>query len=568
MPSKIISRPALKMTMAALIVAGFSQNGHAINLGTHAGWDLDLGITAKYTAGWRVQKRDDGIGNHPFFAQGNYKFDRGDMVTSRLQALVELQGIYQNNMGFRLSGSAWRDFAYDSDVETNPNPAFQNMLTYNGGKYSGTTKRYHIKGGEILDAFVFYNTHLGNKPLYLKGGRFTEYWGNSLFFGFSNIAYSQHPTDYLKAFSQPGSEVKELFLPRTQLMATVDLSDELSVSAQYFLEFRPNRFPEGGTYLGPFDILYGGPNNGGALAGDFGGPVTAGNEYEPKDINDNFGIKVSWSPQWAKGDLGFYYRQFDDVQPWPGATIAATGGGEIHLRHAEKNKLYGISYETNLGPVSTGLEVNYRTDTALNSAFSNGMPGVDYKKGATGNLLNVLVNGIYTLGSNRFWDTGMLLAEVSYTHLDRVTDNKEYFNGVGYASCVDSVDGVSKGDKKDGCASRNSVALAFLFEPAWMQVFPGVDLSAPISLTYGVSGNPAYAAGSFYAEETQIYSVGIKAIYQQRHSATLQYNGYSWNTSPKVNIPGLGESYSGFGGNGPVALNDKGWIALTLQSSF
>src|SRR5439155_3863650 len=114
--------------------------------------------------------------------------------------------------------------------------------------------------------------------------------------------------------------------PRAQVMASTDLTPELSVSAQYFLEFRANRFPQGGTYLGPFDILYNGPTSGGALAGSFGGPVSAGAQYEPKNINNNFGLKANWSPQWAGGDLGFYYRQFDDVQPWAVADIYAGGG--------------------------------------------------------------------------------------------------------------------------------------------------------------------------------------------------------------------------------------------------
>jgi hypothetical protein len=48
----------------------------------------------------------------------------------------------------------------------------------------------------------------------------------------------------------------------------------------------------------------------------------------------------------------------------------------------------------------------------------------------------------------------------------------------------------------------------------------------------------------------------------------LQYNGYHYNTSPSAAVPGLGTSYAGFGGNGAVALNDKGWIQLTVKTSF
>src|SRR5690606_36008191 len=148
------------------------------------------------------------------------------------------------------------------------------------------------------------------------------------------------------------------------------------------------------------------------------------------------------------------------------------------------------------------------------------------------------------------WDTGMLLAELSYTRLVNVTDNKELYNGIGYAGC-------SEGSRSDGCATRNALGVSVLFEPQWLQVYPSVDISAPISLTYGVDGNPAYNGGSFYAERSKIYSIGVKATYRQIHSVKLQYNGYYWNAKSKDTDFGGGLAYGGV--NGPFALNDKGW---------
>lgn len=558
----------LKVLMGVLATMCVVEQANAVRLTGEGDWDVSLDTTIQYTLGWRAHGRDDGIGNHPFFAEGDYKFDKGDIVSNRVQGLVELQGVYRGNTGFRASGSVWKDFAYDDTVKTNPNPAFSTFLSYPDGKYSGYTKKYHLRGGELLDAFAFHNTKVGDTPVYLKAGRFTQYWGNAFFFGFSNIAYSQHPIDYIKAFSQPGSEVKELFLPRSQVMVSADLTPELSLSAQYFLEYRANRYPEGGTYLGPFDILYFGPRSGGALAGALGGPVGAGHANEPGNVNDNFGVKLGWSPKWAGGDLGFYYRQFDDVHPWPVADINPAGGGDVHLEFAKRTKLYGVSYERTFGLLSTGYEVSYRKDTALSSAFFNGQPGVPYKAGATGNIVNVIANALYTLPHTPLWNTGALIAELSYTRLLDVTGNRQLFNGVGYATCRDSVNAALPGSKADGCATKNAIALAVLFEPQWLQVWPNVDLSAPMSLTYGIHGNPAYAAGGFYAEGAKLYSVGIKANFKQRYTVALQYNGYHYDTSPKVNIPGLGESYSGFGGNGAVALNDKGWVSLVFKTSF
>lgn len=555
--------------VAAVISAMFATaSAHAFTFDTPPEWTVNLDNSIQYTVGTRMQSRDDKLGNHPFYAEADYKFDKGDLVTNRIQDLIEFQAVYKDRMGFRLSGSVWKDFAYDDEVKTNPNPAFSTFLSYPSGHYSNYTKRYHMEGGELLDAFVFTNTEVGDKPVYLKAGRLTQFWGNAFFFGFSNIAYSQSPVDYIKGFSQPGSEVKELFLPRAQILAQTELSPELSIAGQYFLEFAGNRYPEGGTFLGPFDILYRGPKSGGALAGALGGPVSAGHDDTPGHNNQNFGVKVAWSPEWAGGDLGFYYRQLDEVHPWALADVGATGGGRLHLSYAQKVKLFGVSYERSFGLLSTGFEASYRKDTALNSSLTNGIPGVPTTEGATGDVVNVIANAFVQLGTTPFYDSGVLIAELSYTHLAKVTGNKSMFNGVGYGACRDSVNPALRGDKWDGCATKDALGFAVLFEPQWLQVFPGVDLSMPVSYTRGVHGNPAYAAGSFYAEDAEIYSVGVKATYKSKHSIALQYNGYKWKTGDSVNIPGLGESYAGFGGNGAVGLNDKGWLQLTLKTSF
>lgn len=523
------------------------------------GWNFSLDTSVQWTGGWRTHGRDDNIGNGPFYAEGDYKFNPGDMVTNRLQGLVELNGIYQGNSGFRISGSAWKDFAYSDTVFTNPAPAFQSITTYPGGHYSADTRRFTLQGAQLLDAFVFKNTSIGNIPVYAKLGRLVQTWGNSFFFGFSNIAYSQNAIDYQTAFAQPGTELKELYLPRGQALITTELSPTLAVTGQYIFEFTPNRYPEGGTYLGPSDFLYAGPRSGGALAGVAGGPVTAGNDDRPKNINGNFGVKVAWSPEWAGGDMGFYFRQFDEVHPWSLLNLNAAGGGDVHLSYAQKVKLLGFSYERSIGNVSVGLETSYRKDTALNSALTNGIAGVPTTQGATGDIYNVIANALVTLGKSPLYDTGSLIAELSYTHLLSVTSNPQLYNGVGYAACPSN-------NKWAGCSTKDALAVAFLFEPQWLQVFSGVDLSMPMSYTFGVTGNPAYAAGGFYAQGTSIYSIGLKATYKGNSSLTLQYNGYHWHAGSPTTIPGLGSSYAVT--NGPAALNDKGWVELTFKSSF
>lgn len=555
--------PQLNALAISIGVLGVVGQVHAVNITKGGDWDINVDTTLQYNTGWRAQNRQSGIANHAFFDEGDYKFDKGDMVTNRVQALVELQGVYQGKTGFRLSGTAFNDFAYNDHVRGNPNQAIVGGTSYKNDRYSDVTKEHHLRNAELLDAFVFHNTDIGNVPVYLKAGRFTQFWGNAFFFGFSNIAYSQHPVDYIKGFSQPGSEVKELFLPRAQVMASADLSPELSVSAQYFLEYRANRYPEGGTYLGPFDVLYGGPDLAGGLNSS-AYPIYAGQDNKPKNDNGNFGVKVAWSPEWAKGDIGFYYRVFDDVHPWSTGYLLADHG-QIALNYAQKSKLYGLSYERTFGTISTGYEVSYRQDTALNSAFFGKPFGQVYSKGASGDIVNVIANALVTLGSTPLWNAGNLIAELSYTHLVSVNDgDKDLFNGVGYRACGRLDDATQSGGKKDGCSTRNALAAAFLFEPQWLQVAPGVDLSMPTSLTYGIKGNPAYVAGAFYAEKAALYSIGLKATINQKHSVTLQYNGYHYDPGPKTATG----AYAGTGGNGAVALNDKPWLQLMFKTSF
>jgi hypothetical protein len=540
-------------SLALAVSAALAGTGaHAFNFETGPDWRVNLDNTLQYTMGWRAEGRDQRIGNDPFFHQGEYSFDRGDMVTNRIQDLIEFQAVYKDRLGFRLSGSVWKDWAYDDTANGNPALLAQGLNVYPGGHFRGDAKRFHIEGGELLDAFAFVNGSIGDVPAYLKIGRLTQHWGNAFYFGFNNIAYGQAAVDNIKGFSQPGSEVKELFLPRAQILATAELTPEFSVSGQYFFEFDGNRYPEGGTYFGAADFLYKGPARVPALEGALGGRVAAGREHKPNDNNQNFGIKATWSPEWAGGDLGFYYRQFDDVHPWVLLDANPGGGGSVNLRYAEHVKLYGLSYERTFGPASTALEVSYRKGTALNSII-----GVS-DKGASGDLLNVVANAFVQLGTTPFYDAGMFIAEVAYTHLVDVTDNKHLYNGKGFAPCV------NKGIR-DGCATKDALALWVSFEPQWLQALPSIDISMPMSYAWGVSGNPAYAAGGFYAEKTGIYSIGVKALYEGKTSVTLAYNGLNWEPG-KVTSGQFGDVYAS--GNGAYALHNRDWVSLTLKTSF
>lgn len=554
-------------------------------------WVVNLDNTVLYNVGIRATSIDPKEGNAPNYDESDYKFKAGDIVTDRISDLAALQAVYQNQLGFRFSASAWKDFAYNADDASNPGiyapagtgPGAQPAITYasirsySSGQYSDYTKFYHLQGAELLDAFAFKNTQIGSVPVYLKAGRLTQQWGNGLFFSFQSISYSQNPIDFIKGFTAPGSEVQELFLPRTQLNIAANLTDDLSVNGQYFLEFEGNRFPEGGTFLSPTDFAYNGPDTAflGALpaaavglpaaAGYVPFEVSRGPAERPSGTHANYGLKAKWSPSWARGDLGFYYRHFDEVQPWILVDFpSATSKGDFHLAYNENVSLYGFSYEHTFGEISTGLEVSYKHHMGLATTPSPAVPVET--KGATGNIANVVANALIQLGSTPLYDTGNVVAEVAYTHLVSVDHDpsEAMFNAVGYAGCLHG--GAPSTDKWDGCSTKNAVALAFVFDPQWLQVFPGIDLDMPISDTMGLYGNAAITAGGFYGQANHIYSGGLKATYRTNSSVQIQYNGSYGRPNGVTTTPAGAPVYAS--GNGLFQANDRGWVSLTFKTSF
>jgi hypothetical protein len=561
---------------SACLGAGGTAVAMPLNLSPD--WNVNWDNTVQYNIGMRVKGVDDRIGNNPVYSENDYKFDSaGDIVTNRLSLLSEFDAEYRGasfgTAGLRVSGSGFRDFAYDNKVENNPGEVapgvpYEALGSYEGNRYSSYTKRYHVRGGQLLDAFAFTNFTLGGHASSIKAGRLTSYWGNALFFGFAGINYSQNAVDNIKGASAPGTQAKELAIPRAQVLFSTDLTSDLALTAQYFLEFQGNRLPQGGTYLGITGFLF---NDTDYLLGP--GGVPRGDNFRPDEINSNFGLRMTWSPAWLSGVLGLHYRRLDETQPWvPLFGADSQGNPNFHLAYAENVDLIGLSLDKQLGALSTGFEVSYRHNTGLNSVPGPLPSDLDGREGARGDTLNVLANVLFGLTPTPLWQTGSALGEVVYTRKLDVTANEALYNGTDNASACPS------GNKWNGCATDDAVSVAALFTPQWLQVFPGIDLDMPIFAMYGVYGNAASLGGPVNQGAFN-YTVGLHTLIRARYNVTLQYNGYSAHTNggltnfPTANgtpvpigTPGFPSYYAS--GNGTYFYNDKDWLSLTVQFAF
>ena len=331
------------------------------------------------------------------------------------------------------------------------------FTSYDNDNYSPYTERFYAgPSGEILDAFVFANFDAGNVPMGVKVGRHTVYWGESLLLGghLHSISYSQMPLDLQKGFSTPGSEAKELFRPLANLSMHAQLTKDLSVAAQYFWEWESARFPEGGTYLGPVDFLFNGPDR--QLVPMPGLPTAAGpalafinlardSAAEPKQQGD-WGLSARWSPEWLDGTMGFYYRNFSDKLPQvlitsltpspplyfnnatPVGRVVALNG-QYRLVYADDIDLLGISLSKNIGGVSIGAEVSYRRNTPLLSQTLGNVAGVPISAGNTpgarGDTWHALVNAFGTISKTPLFDTAIYQAELVYSQLGQGAERAE-----------------------------------------------------------------------------------------------------------------------------------------------
>ncbi len=500
--------------------------------------------TVKYNAGWRAEGRNPVLADN-WVSQGtNYGWDRGDMVTSRVDLLSEFDFIFKEKHGFRVSGAAWDDFAYDASVKGNPAYQAAGLGTaYPGNRLSDHVERWYKRSGELLDAFVFTGFDIGTVPVNLRAGRHNIYWGESLFTFGNSIAYGQGPLDLRKATSTPGIEAKELFLPQNQVSMGAQLTDDVSVAANYYMEWDPHRLSEGGTYLGGADLSFLGGTN------YMGYPVVGDLKDGPNARPDNrgsFGLMAKVKSDLVGGELGFYYRKFDDRYP-----TMVGGPAYMYNAYAQDVKLYGLSLSRLVGSVSLGAELSRREGTALASA-NGGL--------ATGDSWHGVVNAIAYFGKTAFFDSAPLTVEFNYSKLDGVdADTRAFFN--------DRSNGC-KGGIDAGCASDDALGFNVAFTPTWFQVIPGVDLTMPLNYSRGLSGNSPTPLGP--TKDSGAWSVGLSADVFSKYTVTLAYNDYFGPYTKVPNalaMPGASSVVWG-SGNGAGVLEDRGWLSLTLKTTF
>jgi hypothetical protein len=606
-----------KKLLALSVLTAISTQANAFQFDTGDDWEIRWDNTFKFNAMFRTAKQDKDVYTNRYSggsrgpAAGWFVADDSDLsvdrsnlgiVSTRLDLLSELDVIFRENYGFRISAAGWYDPQYGSSSD-HPRDRRQTwgQPSVKVGGYTDEAEDWHYLGGEVLDAFLFGNWDIGDTSLGLRAGRHTIYWGNSLLAvgAINSFGGSMSPLDFNKGLAVPGTEAKELFRPTAKLSTVWQFTDNLTFNAYYNLEHGRHLLPEAGTYFSPITGLTEDsefvkvPEPPSSDPADLTSPVRTGYRVDYKDKTDtgDWGINFQYYFEpWAL-ETSFIYMNYVDknlhglgggadfliaaglASPyetpanWDDGAIAIGKGFWIFKDDIE---LWGVSFAKEIAGVSVGLDIAYRQDAGLTPGFTetlgqayNVIPGLEgvaeaqgfhvlknadgsnmteedvfardsgSTLGAVGDTWAVVLNGVGLLNDNGFWEGGSWIAEATFAMLDDCTENCHVLDP----------------RVREDLWTTN---VAFVFRPTWYQVFPGTDLTVPISWNH-MFGNRKKGLYTFAGDgEGGSASVGAELLVEQKWTARVSYN---WRYGP-VN--------AGIGG----LLKDRDNITLTFKRTW
>lgn len=444
-----------------------SVSAMSFDLGPDA--KLRMDVQLKYEGAWRVEEPDDDLAN-----EGNLNFDQWDMINNKFGTIIDIELNYKQ-MGIFVRPRAYYDFVYDDD------------------KFVDDAQDLHRDKAEILDAFAYVEFDLGDHPVTLRAGSQNINWGESLFIP-NSISSAQSPVDATAA-TAPDAELKEIFLPVTQVMGKMDLWCGFSIAGYYQFDWEKTRIPERSSYWSPMDLL----DDAGVLAIPGVGVLPQGPKVEPDD-EGQFGVALRYMAEALNyTEFGLYYINYHDKAPMLINGIDPIALLPFYFRsYAEDIKLYGFSVSSQIGSWNVSGELSYRTDfpVMVVDASPLALFGFTYDEAE---VFQTQVSFIKVWPSSPLWDSITLTGEVG-------------FNKVWEDSDVQLV------------ADDFAWGYTLQFEPEYLQVIGGMDLGIPI--TY--SGNPHgdSSVPNTFTKGSDSLGISLDFTYMTVYEWTIGYSTY------------------------------------------
>jgi hypothetical protein len=310
-----------------------------------------IGMPVANTAAGSTYNYDDGTLN----------YEKNDLISNVVKGNMDLELVW-GDAGAFIRGTAF----YDA-VIMDEDPNFK--------AYNDQTKDAAGQGYDLLDAFVWYNSYIGDTPVSLRLGRQVVSWGESTFIqgGINSI----NPIN-ASAVRKPGVEVKEVLLPVNMAYGSFGLTDDVTLEAFYQLEWEKTRIDGCGTFFSTTDfvadgcgpVILGGVSDERTILEDFQNgsgaqPIAKYNSTDEPSDDGQYGLALRWYSE-ALGDteFGLYYMNIHSRVPmisgFAANKIDASTGSQYNtanpyseypeyiIKYPEDIKLMGVSFSRTL----------------------------------------------------------------------------------------------------------------------------------------------------------------------------------------------------------------------------
>jgi hypothetical protein len=486
-------------------------------------------------------------------------FDKGDVISSRFSIVSDFDISYKN-VGFFVRPQIFYDEVPNEESSWDCQYACDPSL-YAAGQQGGRGILNSWESGEInqpkhfgddyqdtlgyearfLDVYAYGNFDINGHTLDVRLGRQVISWGEALMLQ-GGIAFAQNRVD-ASAATAPGVELKEIFLPTGALYGSISASENVTIEAYWQYEWIPSTlFPTGSFFsMQDFidgDIFY--THNAGSLGSGY---MTRQDDNEPGN-NKQFGFAARYLL--GEGtEAAFYMVNYSDKYPmfWAfndtGDYDGLNGGttatdAPYSISYFDNIRMYGLTLNTVVGGVQTGIEYAYRANAPIVPActaekmkagtcrdpfWEAGKPAgsVGFYPGVgTENALvswpiraeihTLNIGGTYIFQPNPLWDTATLVGELGGWYVGSGIENDD----LQFAHL--------------GAFTKFGEGMSAQFMPEYKNVMEGVDLTIPFFVNYGIDGSMSTFN---YNEKNLWWSVGAEALYLEHWRFATYYNNYS-----------------------------------------
>lgn len=524
-------------------------------------------------------------------------FARHRPVSTVLKALIE-GDVHNETIGLFARATAWNDFTLKG--RSVPYGNYPNGFTPNA-KLSddGLRRGARFDGIDLRDVYVYGHADVAGSRVDARLGRQVLSWGTSQFLT-GGINSAINPQDYA-AQVRPGALPSESRVPVAMLDLRAALNEQWSAEAFAAFESRQHEFPGCGTFFDVASLVPHGCKFTAAVPAPIPGtPLATMASLTEQSLlssgyylhrNDDvkaknggqFGLALRFKAAAIATDFAAYAMNTHSAQPSFRLTVENVGGATLPpglggglqrlsdpngLRYstvfAENVRLYGLSFDTKLGPAANVYgELAHRPNQPL-SMNANDLLNGFLLRAPTGllqqqkNILAIPAGGDFdgfdrfavttlNLGGNKVWPKALgaervvLSGEAGWSHVAGLPDPQvmRYGRPLSYGTapwlvagaltpCSEAAPGLSgvtgKTCTTDGFITSNAWGLRLRAAATYANALGGANVTPSLVLAHDVDG---YSYDGTFSKGRTTMRLGLRADWGKSYFADLQLTRFS-----------------------------------------